>query len=415
MQREYVDDEDWLSVHDDVERHVPTPLDEAFFQHDDVERHVPTPLHERGLACAAAYGPTEKELNFILSPPKPEPPLPTLSEQEVGICWLPLKDDVEDILETILDFFTEQKIDFSNPTPYEFVGYLFKETAYAFFHLLVYKREEDGLPGVRIRRLAGDAFLTCEMFKALRLQLVNYELVEMENDHLAHFDDQGDNLDDYFSDLEQLEEIEDEEEEAVEINLIDKPTSYLKLANDISMIEYWIHDISDSEYIDQKLYTLMMMAHNTEVYENIDLIMKHSGGKLFPSLMKVLEEDTKSLPMIRSCVRTLNNIIHGSENIDISWEMVKTMCECLLAWSQDNQNNKFSYDRPVSNSCGIQNDLASTLGHLNKYMNGEAPSEIQSVIEEVQMWLENDSDLCDPEARDKLGIFVENFTPIPVY
>lgn len=328
--------------------------------------------------------------------------LKTFSQQDVGICWLPLDGSVSAILALLNDFYTEKKIGFSNPTPNEFVGYLFKEASYALFNLMVYIREEDGLPGLRITRLSGDAFLTTEMFVELRNKLLYEDLVSAENDPWsADLEEYFDEEYDFCSESENEEELE-----------IQAPFKYLQLEMDTGLIDYWIHDLLENEYFDQRLNTLMMMAHNSENLKNLELMLSHSDGKLFEGILKVMEEENKNLPTVLSCVRTLHNIISGSENVNVSWDMVKMMCDCLLTWSQNQENKKFSYNRPVTNSTEIQTTLASSLGQLIEKMQGEAPSDLVNSVDEVQYWLDTERDLCHPEARENLELFVEKFDAI---
>lgn len=404
MQKSSADNEDMLGVPQNEDEVITSAFHDLFFQEDDITRCVPQVVDEKpwgeqnyfnydSCVKSSVYNKLyQKQDHFKLT---------TLQQNNVGVCWLPLAGPVNDILQTIDFFFTDEKIDFSKPSPSEFVGYLFKGVTYALFNLLVYIREEDGLPGLRLRRLDGDAFLTTEVFMALREQLIKQDLVSEKNDPWR--------LDLDEEDLEDLEDLEEDDGEEMgdeeDLNLIEDPM-YLELENDTGLIDYWMHDILESEYLDQRLYTLMTMAHNSEKSENLKLMLNHSNGKLLKSIMKVMEENSTNLPMIRSCVRTLNNIISGAENVNISWTMVKLMCECFLTWSQP-CDKAFSYHRPVANSVGIQSELASSLGQLATRMNCDAPTEIRDSIEEVQIWLENERGFCHPEARENLEFFVQ--------
>lgn len=350
--------------------------------------------------------------------PDPGLKLKTLDEQDVDSCWLPLQGPVDTIIQIIMFFFTEKKIDVSNPSYGEFVGYLFSEATYALFNLLVYKREKDGQTGVRLRRLNGDAFLTTKTFRALRDELIKENLVFEENDPwVPDIDDDGE-FDS--EDLDEFAPLSDEEEEE-DIEILEfgvknfdfygqSPSQHLELKNDPGLIDYWMNDILENEYLDQRLHTLLLMAHNSGNTENLKLMLNHAKERLFASIMKVMEEDCANLPMIRPCVQTLHNIICSTNDVTISWDLVKMMCECLLTWSQSQETQPFSYARPVSNSSRIQTDLAVSLSEVVKTMSGDVPEETKLIIEEMRMWLENESsvNLCHPEARDNLERFVEN-------
>jgi len=414
------DDEDVVLRCVPKKRDDPSVLREAqprhFFYDQDEYLGVP---YYREKPQGIAYNPNTKPFvdNNIVGPYNPQSKLKKLNEQDVGTYWFPLQGPMDTILQIISFFFTDKKIDVSNPSFGEFVGYLFGSATYAHFNLLVYQREEDDQTGVRLRRLNGDAFLTTKTFRALHDELVKENLVFEESDPWnADIDDGGE----FDSDLD-IDEIaplsdDEEEEEMLEfgiLNLVETtpmPLQHLDLKNDPGLIDYWMDDLLENEYLDQRLHTLLMMAHNSENTENLELMLSHAEEKVFASIKKVMEEDSANLPMIRSCVRTLHNIICGKENVTISWDMVKMMCECLLTWSQSQETQPFSYARPVSNSSGIQTDLAVSLNKVVKTMSGDVPEEAKHSIEEIRTWLEDEGsfNLCHAEARDNLECFVEN-------
>jgi len=432
MERSYADDSDNLGVpstgwveedhhsfdffspdHEEVRRSAPKKLDD---QHGYLGV---SPYHENPQDFCY-YGNQTYEKNYdngSFHPDKRKPTcLKTLNEQDVGTCWLPLQGPLNTILQIISFFFTDNKIDVSNPSYGEYVGYLFSEATYAFFNLLVYRREEDGQMGVRLRRLNGDAFLTTKTFRALRDELIKENLVFEESDPWNPDIDDGGEFDS--EDIDEIAPLSDDEEEEELLdfgilNLVDTipmPLQHLDLKNDPGLIDYWMNDLLENEYLDQRLHTLLMMAHNSENTENLELMLSRDKERVFASIKKVMEEDSANLPMIRSCVRTLHNIICGKENVTISWDMVKMMCECLLTWSQSQETQPFSYARPVSNSSGIQTDLAVSLNKVVKTMPGGVPEEAKLSIEEIRAWLEDEGsfNLCHAEARDNLEMFVEN-------
>jgi len=122
--------------------------------------------------------------------------------------------------------------------------------------------------------------------------------------------------------------------------------------------------------------------------------------------------------MVRSCAKTVQNIMSNSD-ANISWDLVKTMCDALLFWSEDSESKTFSYNQPIRNSPEIQTTLASSLNDFVEKFNGEnvteVPEELKYSIDEVQMWLKDERSICHPEARDNLEYFVQNVTPILGY
>jgi hypothetical protein len=326
-----------------------------------------------------------------------------ITEQEVGLSWLPLVGPVLALLESISIFLQDNQIAYSNARPSEFAGYLFKDTSYAFFQIVVYLRAEDGTPALKITRLTGDAFLTAEMFTGLREYLISQELVCEENDPWNKDIDDFEYLDGSLSDDEDNNM---EEEPTMELS------KYLQLKYDTNMIDFWVHDMLENEYYDQKLNTMMMLAHNSENLENVQLMLEHSDGKLFEGITKVMEDSSKSFPMMRSCAKTVQNIMCNSE-ANVSWDLVKTMCDALLFWSKDSESKQFSYNQPIRNSPEIQTTLASSLNSFVQKFNGgvnasEVPEYMKESIEDVQMFLKNERSICAPEARENLEYFVES-------
>jgi len=182
------------------------------------------------------------------------------------------------------------------------------------------------------------------------------------------------------------------------------------------MIDFWLDDLLENEYFDQQLNTMMSLAHNSENVENVQLMMEYSDGKLFEGINKVME-DSKSFPMVRSCAKTVENIMNNSD-ANVSWPLVKTMCDSLLFWSENTENKKFSYNQPIRNSPEIQTTLASSLTHFVEKFNEDNANEVPEYMKEsieVQMWLENERSVCCPEARENLEYFVQNVTPILGY
>jgi hypothetical protein len=349
------------------------------------------------------------------NPRKPSPPptvLPFISQEEVGSCWLPLVGPCLALFEAVTEFLDDNLITYAQPRNSEFVGFLFQDFRYAFFQIVFYYREEDKMPALKVTRLSGDGFLTSDMFKGLREYLVSQELICEENAPWTKDVDDEDYeyIEGSLSDNEDME-IEDEEELPMEL------PNHLQLKYDTGMIDFWLDDLLENEYFDQQLNTMMSMAHNTEIEENVQLMMEHSDGKLFEGINKVME-DSKSFPMVRSCAKTVENIMNNSD-ANVSWPLVKTMCDSLLFWSENTENKKFSYNQPIRNSQEIQTTLASSLTHFVEKFNednaNEVPEYMKESIDEVQMWLENERSVCCPEARENLEYFVQNVTPILGY
>jgi len=332
-----------------------------------------------------------------------------LSEDEVGNQWIPLVGDasVPSIAKTIEYFLTVSKITFAIFGPLEFVGYLMKETSCAFFQIVIYIREEDNLPALKITRLNGDAFILSDMYKQLREYMVSRKLVSEENDPWCRdvesyeFLDGLPNLSD--------DESEDEMEEPTE-----KISKFLQLKYDLDMIPFWMNDMLENPYYDQKLHTMMTVAHNSENVENVRLMLEHSEGKFFEGVNNVLK-DCKSFPMARSCAKTIENIMANSD-ANIDWPLVNTICDNLLLWSEDPET-KPTYNRPIRYSKEIQTTLASSLNQFVERFDSENTSEVPEYVkdkfDDVRTWLENER--CAPEAFENMEYFVQNMTPILGY
>jgi len=332
----------------------------------------------------------------------------TLSEDEVGNQWIALVGDVPTIAEGIEHFLTDSAITFAVFGLFEFVGYLFKDSSYAFFQIVVYTREEDNTLALKITRLSGDAFIISDMYKQLREYMLSRELVSEENDPWCKDVESYECLDG----LPNLSDDESDEEEMEEPTPISK---FLQLKYDLDMVPFWMNDMLENPYYDQKLHTMMTVAHNSENVENVQLMLEHSEGKFFEGVNNVLK-DSKSFPMARSCAKTIENIMANSD-ANIDWPLVNTICDNLMLWSEDPKSKPPTYNRPIRNSTEIQTTLASSLNQFTERFDSENTSEVpeyvKDKIDEVKTWLENDR--CAPEAFANMECFVQNMTPILGY
>lgn len=330
-----------------------------------------------------------------------------LCEDEAGVQWIPLVEDVSAIAEGIEDFLTESAITFAIFGLFEFVGYLFKGSSYAFFQIVIYIREEDDVPALKITRLSGDAFIISDMYKQLREYMLSRALVSEENDPWCKDVES-------FEFLDGLPNLSDDESEDEMEEPTRKFSKFLQLKYDLDMIQFWMNDMLENPYYDQKLHTMMTVAHNSENVENVRLMLEHSEGKFFEGVNNVLK-DCKSFPMARSCAKTIENIMANSD-ANIDWPLVNTICDNLLLWSEDSES-KPTYNRPIRNSTEIQTTLASSLNQFVERFDSENTSEVPEYVkdkfDDVKMWLENDR--CAPEAFENMECFVQNMTPILGY
>jgi hypothetical protein len=360
---------------------------------DDFEEKHETRAVSMGQMAAPGLG------NHISDQPKKSPPKDgplKMPMSAAGICSLPLKGNLPEIVNAIHNHLDEQKIGFSKPRKSEFVGYLFEQAAYAFFQLVVFMRTKEDLPGLKLRKLDGDTYLSADMFFKVREMLKANGMLDTENDQWSAMDEDTE-IDE---NLANLSDTEDDGEQKGE-----EPSKYLELEHDVGVVAHWVQELEEGNADDEKLNAALLMGHNSENEKNALIMDQHSDGKLVPALTKVMNTEKNSLAMVRACLRTLHNLLMLVENLNVGMDEIRTVLNTLLTWNK--QNASFSYSRPVPNSKEVQKLAADSLDRLMDKVEGQnIPEDVQGMFDEVRVWLESDG--VDIEAKTTLENIMNN-------
>jgi len=307
-----------------------------------------------------------------------------------------LKGSLPEIVSAIHNHLDEHKIGFSKPRKSEFVGYLFEKATYAFFQLVVFMRMKEDLPGLKLRKLDGDTYLSADMFFKVREMLKANNMLDTEHDQWSAMDEDTE-IDE---NLANLSDTEDDGEQKGE-----EPSRYLELEHDVGVVAHWVQELEEGDADDEKLNAALLMGHNSENEKNALIMDQHSDGKLVPALTKVMNTEKNSLAMVRACLRTLHNLLMLVENLNVGMDEIRTVLNTLLTWNK--QNASFSYSRPVPNSKEVQKLAADSLDRLMDKVEGQnVPEDVQGMFDEVRVWLESDG--VDAEAKTTLENIMNN-------
>jgi hypothetical protein len=361
---------------------------------DDGEDNVRAVAFDDG-APASNFG--QKMDGPVKAAPKQNDAGVQMSMSDAGICSLPLVGDLPEIVQAIHTHLEESNIGFSKPRKSEFVGYLFEQAKYAFFQLVVFMRTQEKLPGLKLRKLDGDTYLSADMFFKVREMLKNNDMIDTENDQWNAMDEDTE-IDENLANLSDTEDDGAQKEE---------PSKYLELEHDVGVVSHWVDELETTDVLDEKLNTALLLSHNSEILGNAIIMDQHSDGKLIPALTKIMNTEKNSLAMVRACLRTLHNLVTLVENLNVGVDEVRTVLNTLLAWN--NSQAKFSYSRPVPNSKEVQRLAAGTLDRLmDKVAGQELPADVVSLFGNVRTWLGSDEADIDQQAATQLKDILDN-------
>lgn len=313
----------------------------------------------------------------------------------------PLHEVVDIINQWIFD--RDVPLTFKRVHGAEWIGYIFDRSEHCEICIELIRLKGDGTVVLVFNRLDGSGFVAVKAYNELCKRLFDSDCIEEIPGHdeedssdMSYSSDEEEDLEEEFQDYVVVDhdgmdnDRSDNEEKSV--------SEYLQLCKDDRLVATWVSLLKHSRNITDILSVVSLISHNSEILPNVEVMRRNPD--LIACLLHVLKEqsvgDCRCFPIIRYCVKAIENILEKLEDDDLTWEGTETLLEVMIYWST--KRSGFSWKNPVTYSPEIQAIVSRCVRMIitRKYEKKEQGSfALRDVIDEVEAIAQEDGTLQD--------------------
>lgn len=303
--------------------------------------------------------------------------------------------------------------------PSEWVGYLFERHGHSMVRIeLVRERGRDAVWLV-VTRLSDSAFVAARGYYELCKRLSELGYI---NEEEIPFDEEGDSSDFSYSSDGESEDDDEENEDYVMVDNVNSVmveaeqvsddedesdfSDYLRLWTDDRLINSWVNVLKHGRNATDVLSIISLISHNSELPRNVEVMRRNPD--LIACILHVLKEENEeycyNLPMVRYCVKAIENMLTSLED-DLTWEATETLIQTMIQWSS--RKPGFSWKEPVTYSAEIQVIVANCIKIIAMRKNTKKEQgsfTLRDVLEDVEC-LAQSTGVC--AVRDDLDCFLQ--------